>query len=46
MLVHPGEHRTRGVLGAIVRDDELGLAAPGNQARELARVRAVGDKGP
>src|SRR5919107_2130984 len=45
VLARPGEHRVRGELGAVVGDDELGLATPGDQVRELARDPLARDRG-
>ncbi len=44
VLARPCEHRVRGELGAVVGDDELGLATPGDQVCQFARDPPARDR--
>jgi hypothetical protein len=37
VVLRPGQHSVRGELGSVIRDDHLGLTAPFDQRRQLAR---------
>ena len=44
-LLAPGQYCVRGELGAMIADDEVGLAAPGDQRRQLPCNAAARDRG-